>query len=106
MGYEQPYVVPSCPRQCKTGFTLDYKLYCMCPILYFVLPAEYVHHLPHFNANFYSGHLANIDELTDVNITDSTVIPLLRPTRKVGWVGVLLQVLLLFYFIFNSVSIL
>ena len=93
MEYEEPYVVPSCPGQCKSGFTLDYKLYCTCPILYFVLSPEYVHHLSHFNGNFYSGYLAN----KYPTMTDPTVTPLLRPTRKVGLFGVLRQVLFLFY---------
>ena len=88
--YQEPYVTPTCPGQCSASYTLDYRKYCTCPILYFVLSPEYVRHLPHFNGNFYSGLLANIP--TDPTMTDSPVTPLLRPSRKSSLFVLLSQV--------------
>ena len=87
---------PTCPGQCSASYTLDYRKYCTCPILYFVLSLEYVRHLPHFNRNFYSGLLANI--LTNPTMTDSPVTPLLRSHRKTSLLVTIGQVGFLYIF--------
>ena len=82
--FREPYVTVMCPGQCSPSYTLDYRKYCTCPILYFILSPEYVRHLPHFNGNFYSGHLANKYVPTDPTMTDPTVTPSLRTPHKVS----------------------
>ena len=86
--YQEPYVTVTCPGQCSASYTLDYRKYCTCPILYFILSPKYVRYLPHFNGNFYSGHLANKYVSTDPTMTDPTVTPSLRTPHKVSLLGV------------------
>ena len=83
----EPYVTITCPRRCSPSYILDYRKYCTCPILYFILSPEYVRHLPHFNGNFYSGHLASKYVPTDPTMTDPTVTPSLRTPCKVSLLG-------------------
>ena len=86
--YQEPYVTIMCPGQCSTSYALDYAKYCTCLILYFMLSPKYVRHLPHFNGNFYSEHLANKYVPTDPTMTDPTVTPSLRTPCKVTVLGV------------------
>ena len=85
--FQKPYVTVMCPGQGSLSYTLDYRKYCTCPILFFILSPEYVRHLPHFNGNFYSVHLANKYVPTDATMTDPTITPLLRMPRKVTLLG-------------------
>ena len=40
--YTRPYAIPGCPRQCGRSLTIDYKAWCTCPVLYFILSPDYV----------------------------------------------------------------
>ena len=96
--YDRPDVIPSCPGQCSSSFTFDYTQYCTCPILYFILSPKYICNLPHFNGNFYSGHLVNKYEPTDPTMVDPTVTPYVRYPRKVTLLGLAQQVCVFFFY--------
>ena len=98
--YEEPYVSFSCPRQCSTSYTVDYRKYCTCPILYFILSPEYVQRLPHFNKNFYSGLLSSRRQPTVPTITDPTTTPVLRTRRKFTTMWSVLGQVCNFFFLF------
>ena len=53
--HHQPYAWPSCPSLCEEGFTADWKQWCSCPVLYFILSPEYVRLLPSFCEQYWGG---------------------------------------------------
>ena len=53
--HHQPYAWPSCPSSCEEGFTADWKQWCSCPVLYFILSPEYVRLLPSFREQYWGG---------------------------------------------------
>ena len=53
--YTVPYAIPGCPKQCGGSLTIDYKAWCTCPVLYFILSPEYVRRLPSFRDSYWTG---------------------------------------------------
>ena len=53
--YKMPYAIPGCPRQCGGSLTIDYKAWCTCPVLYFILSPDYVRRLPSFRDSYWTG---------------------------------------------------
>ena len=75
--YTRPYAIPGCPRQCGGSLTIDYKAWCTCPVLYFILSPDYVRRLPSFRDSYWTG----VQGFQPTVLPPSHVSPL--PSRKV-----------------------
>ena len=64
-----------CPKQCGSSLTIDWKTWCSCLVLYFILSPMYVRKLPFIQDLYWTG----------VQLIQLTYIPLSRgsplPTR-------------------------
>lgn len=77
MMYTRPYVIPGCPKQCGGSLTIDYKAWCTCPVLYFILSPDYVRRLPSFRGSYWTG----VQGFQPTVLPPSDASPL--PSRKV-----------------------
>ena len=75
--YTMPPVIPGCPKQCGGSLTIDYKAWCTCPVLYFILSPDYVRHLPSFRDSYWTG----VQGFQPTVLPPSDASPL--PSRKV-----------------------
>ena len=75
--YTMPYVIPGCPKQCGGSLTIDYKAWCTCPVLYFILSPDYVRRLPSFRDSYWTG----VQGFQPTVLPPSDASPL--PSRKV-----------------------
>ena len=75
--YTMPLVIPGCLKQCGGSLTIDYKAWCTCPVLYFILSPDYVRCLPSFRDSYWTG----VQGFQPTVLPPSDVSPL--PSRKV-----------------------
>ena len=74
--YTMPYAIPGCLKQCGGSLTIDYKAWCTCPVLYFILSPDYVRRLP-FRDSYWTG----VQGFQPTVLPPSDASPL--PSRKV-----------------------
>ena len=101
--YTRPYVIPGCPKQCGGSLTIDYKAWCTCPVLYFILSPDYVRRLPSFRDSYWTG--VQGFQPTVLPPSDASPLPSRKvftvPSRRLSIRRLLLRVRFYFYFSHN-----